>query len=156
MLHNCFCIIHESVSQIRRRYHGATHEEACVKYSSAFPFSICHPNEDSFNVIYPYNSRAHTARAHIFSATFFIRVILLKKNDEKWKNGKKMKKNTQHVNANTLKSFATNTNVLKPHLWVCLVFYKVLAIFNLPCSILARPITHIILPIERVKVPIMR
>lgn len=58
----------------------AQQEEAYVKYSSAFPFSaICHPNGDSFkfNVIYPYTTFEHPARAR-FLRPFFIHVILLK------------------------------------------------------------------------------
>lgn len=95
----------------------AQHEEAYVKYSSAFPFSaIRHPNGDSFKLMLYIRTRlSSTLQEHVFLRPFFIRVILLKMIKTIYiRKIKKMRTQNTLSNAKTLKSFETNTNVLKP------------------------------------------
>lgn len=117
----------------RRRYYGATRKEAYVRYSSAFSFfAICHPNGDSFKLMLYIRTRLSSTCKSTFSATFFHPCDSIK-NDEKVKK----KKKKQRCECKTHSQMQKLSRVLRQilmylnHLWVCLVFYKVLAIFNI-------------------------
>lgn len=111
----------------------AQHEEAYVKYNSAFPFSTCHPTGTPFKLMLHIRITlfSSTQCNSTFSANLFsIRVILLK-----MKNKKTNDVNATTTKRNTLSRVLRQILMYLNHLWVCLVFYKVLAIFNLLYSI---------------------
>lgn len=77
---------------------------------------------------------------HVFCEPFFIRVILLKMKNKKTND---VNATTTTTTKNTLSRVLRQILMYLNHLWVCLVFYKVLAIFNLLYSIhKIRPITQ--------------
>lgn len=116
---DCLCIfIVRKVKNSRKRYKKtgndtmAQYKEAYVKYNSAFPFSACHPTGTPFKLMLYIRttlSLEHNARAR-FLRTFFHPCDTLLK----MKNKKTNDVNATTTKKHTLKSFETNTNVLKP------------------------------------------